>query len=185
MNTENLQQWKEQERKYLEGKLAKYLTRITEVNLIAKELKRNVAFSPYLTYMFTDTQQFSKTSSSDNKKLKIKVLVDNHEAGYSYVWELSRFSNRYFIIKDQLERYFENNEIPILKESDDPFWDPMEPQLIGQGFLKMMSLAYFLDNATDLVLVGDAGEAGRLKVTQMPCTDDGEDYWSRQLKKYL
>lgn len=174
MNMENLQKIKEDEKKYLEGKLAKYLTRITEVNLIAKELKRNISFSPYLTYQFTDSQLLDK-HNSDKQKQKIKVLVENHEEGYNYVWELSRFSNRYFIIKDLLERYFENNEVPKLEKEKDPFFDPMEPQLIGQGFLKLMSLAYLLDNPTELILVGDAGESGTLNVALIPCSEDGEE----------
>ena len=173
MNMENLQKIKEEEKKYLEGKLAKYLTRITEVNLIAKELKRNITFSPHLTYQFTDSQLVEK--NDEKKKQKIKVLVENHEEGYNYVWELSRFSNRYFIIKDLLERYFENNETPKLEKEKDPFYDPMECQQVGQGFLKLMSLAYLLDNPTELILVGDAGEAGKLQVSLIPCTDDGED----------
>ena len=174
MNTESLQQYKEQERKYLEGKLAKYLTRITEVNLIGKELKRNVNFSPHQAYFFTEYHNF-QAQNDDHKKLKIKVLVENHEVGYSYVWDLSKFSNRYFMIKDLLERYFENNEIPFPQENDDPFWDPMEPQLIGQGFLKLMSLAYLLDNPTEQVLVGDNGQAGVLNVDLIPCTEEGEE----------
>lgn len=109
------------------------------------------------------------------KKFKIKVVVENLEAGYKYVWELSKFSNRYFIIKDLLESYFESNEIKTPENSVDPFWDPMEPQLIGQGFLKMMSLAYLLDNPTDLVLVGDNGQAGKLSAALVPCCEDGDD----------
>ena len=48
------------------------------------------------------------------------------------MWEMSKFSNRYFIIKDILENYFETNEPCTLKQDDDPFWDPPEPYFMGQ-----------------------------------------------------
>jgi hypothetical protein len=48
-----------------------------------------------------------------------------------------------------LDRYFENNEIPNLKNEDDPFWDPPEPHQIGVAIYKLLSLGYLLDNPVD------------------------------------
>lgn len=47
------------------------------------------------------------------------------------MWDMKKFSNRYFLIKDILDNYFETNEIPALKREDDPFWDPPESYFIG------------------------------------------------------
>lgn len=153
---------KEKERRVLEEKLSKYVPLITEVNLIAKELKRNIVLEPYLTYYFTENNDFKE---NDQQKLrKFKVKVNNFEVGYSYVWDLNRFHNRYYIIKEILDLYFETSDFPKITKDDDPFWDPPEPQLIGQGFLKLMSLAYLLDNPSQLVLVGDHGKVGHINV---------------------
>ena len=48
-----------------------------------------------------------------------------------YLWDLHKFANRYYIIKEMLEKYFETNQIPKTEKEDDPFWDPPEPRLIG------------------------------------------------------
>ena len=48
---------------------------------------------------------------------------------------MKKFSNRYFLIKDILDHYFETNELPKFKKEDDPFWDPPEPYFMGQVIL--------------------------------------------------
>jgi len=40
--------------------------------------------------------------------LKIKIEGVNKDYGYIYQWDTKKFSNRYFIMKDLLENYFEN-----------------------------------------------------------------------------
>ena len=60
------------------------------------------------------------------------MKVHNNEEGHINMWEMSKFSNRYFLIKDILENYFETNEPCTLKQDDDPFWDPPEPYFMGQ-----------------------------------------------------
>jgi len=99
--------------------------------------------------------------------------VNNREDGTIYLWDLGKFSNRYYIIKDLLDRYFETNEIPVLTENEDPFWDPPEPLLIGYGFLKLLGLAYLMDTPNDLILVGDNGACGTLKVNLIPTDESG------------
>lgn len=39
--------------------------------------------------------------------------VKNLEEGYEYEWSLEKFSNRYYIIKGLLDKYFETNRIPV------------------------------------------------------------------------
>lgn len=162
---ENLKIFKTREKTYLENKLSRYLPKILELNLIAKELKRNVSFQAKLTYFYIDSHEISVLSVQEkNKKLKIQIQVINKEEGSVYYWSLSKFLNRYFIIKEILDTYFESNQIPILTKDKDPFWDPPEQHLIGQGFLKLLSLAYLVDNPAELSLVGDNGAVGSLNV---------------------
>ena len=48
-----------------------------------------------------------------------------------YIWDKKKFLNRYYMIKDLLDQYYENGIPPELDLSMDPFYDPPEPHLIG------------------------------------------------------
>ena len=79
----------EKEKKQLEQNLAKYVPMIIESNLIARELKREVSFNPYLAYHFSDIHDVNEELKEEGSKhLTMKVKVDNHEAGYFYIWTL-------------------------------------------------------------------------------------------------
>ena len=80
------------------------------------------------------------------KKRSIKIKVVNREVGYTYWWNVDKLSNRYYIIKDMSEQYFETGVIPQLEQKDDPFWDPPEHSLIGRGFLTTKALTHMFDN---------------------------------------
>ncbi len=95
------------------------------MNLCAKELKRNINFQAKLNYIFSNEEE-------QKKKLKIEVKVIDYDEGNLHMWDMKKFSNRYFLIKDILDSYFETNEIPNFKKEDDPFWDPPEPYFMGQ-----------------------------------------------------
>lgn len=129
-------------------------------------MKRNVSFQAKLIYFFLDSGEMSSLANipDKNKKMKIQIQVCNKEEGAIYYWNIKKFLNRYLYIKEILDRYFETNQIPILSKEDDPFWDPAEQHLIGQGYLKMLSLVYLVDNPADLNLVGDGGPTGSLTV---------------------
>ena len=47
----------------------------------------------------------------DLKRRSIKIKVVNKEVGYSYWWDVDKLSNRYYIIKDMSEHYFETGNI--------------------------------------------------------------------------
>lgn len=50
----------------------------------------------------------------DLRKRSIKIKVVNREVGYTYWWDIDKLSNRYYIIKDMSETYFETGNIPEL-----------------------------------------------------------------------
>jgi len=160
-----LKRFKEQEKIYLEHKLAKHLSQITEVNLIAKELKRDITFSAKLTYNYVSGAELHLFGNEKAQKPKVQILVQNREINSKYIWPMSKFSNRYFLIKDLLELFYENGNPPPRNNAEDPFWDPPEAHLIGQGFVCLESLAYLLDNPAEITLVGDNGSCGKLNVT--------------------
>ena len=156
--------FKEQEKIRIEQKLAKHLSQLTEVNLIAKELKRAVAFSVKIMYNYVSGAELQLYGQEKTVKTKILILVNNRETTTQYFWSLSKFTNRYFMMKDLLEQHHDGIKLPEKNTTEDPFWDPPEPRLVGQGFLCLESLGYLLDNPTTLTLVGEAGPIGKLNV---------------------
>ena len=174
INQEAFNKMKEEEKKVLNRKLAKLSPNITELNLIANELRRNIHFSVHLSYFFIDYQNIS--NYQNKKKYRIKIKVDNKELGYTYFWDLDKFADRYFMIKELLEKYFEDQSVlEFLNEKDDPFFDYAMHHCYGQGFLKLLSIAYLLDNPIDLTIVGDSGQMGMLSVNLIPVNRDGEE----------
>jgi hypothetical protein len=87
---------------------------------------------------------------------------------------MTKFNDRYFMMKDILNRYYETNQLPEKNNNSDPFWDPPEPLLIGQAFLCLEGLPYYIDNVTELTLVGDEGDCGKLKVGIIPTDESGQ-----------
>lgn len=71
---ETLKRFKLKEKHYLEQKLSKYLPKLMEINMIAKELKRNIQFSPKLQYFYVDPNELQR-SQDKTKKSKIIIQV--------------------------------------------------------------------------------------------------------------
>lgn len=169
---EFLKTFQEKDTKKLEQKMTKIFPNIVETNLIAAELHRNIVFSIHISYFYIDIDNIKNYDKQ--KKYRIKVRVDNNELGYSYFWDLRKFTSRYFMIKELAETIAEGGKITELDQEKDPFWDPPEVQKVGEGFLKLMSLAYLTDNPNELILVGDNGKSGLLNVDIVPTNNLGE-----------
>lgn len=110
----------------------------------------------------------------DLRRRSIKIKVVNREVGYTYWWDVEKLSNRYYIIKDNSETYFETGVIPEYNESQDPFWDPPEHVLIGRAFLTTKALSYLFDNLTSLSIIGQDDHCGELVVNMIPTDETGE-----------
>ena len=110
----------------------------------------------------------------DLKRRSIKIKVVNREAGYNYWWDVEKLENRYYIIKDMSETYFETGAIPELSEKEDPFWDPPEHVLIGRAFLTTKALSYLFDNETTLSIIGEEDHCGEITVNMIPTDESGE-----------
>lgn len=173
VNEEFMEDFKNKDKARLENKMAKINPNVIEVNLIAQELKRNISFKLHISYFYIDMDNVN-TYEKHHKKYRIKIKVENHELGYCYYWDLNKFSTRYFLIKELLDEYHITNKIPNVSQDKDPFWDPPEHLRVGEGYLKLMSLAYLMDNPNELVIVGDEGEAGLLEVDIVPANENGE-----------
>lgn len=81
---------------------------------------------------------------------------------------MPKFVNWYYIIKEIFNEYESSGLKPKLSQDQDPFWDPPEYKRIGEGHMKLLNLAYLLDNKADLVFVDELANKGSLKVALIP-----------------
>lgn len=132
---------------------------------------------------------FLKDGQMKSGQTEIVVKVDNNEEKYFYEWPAEKFRNRLYIIKDVLEEFFDTGTKPVLDKDTDPFWDPPNPILIGQSFLQLEPLGYFIENnltnAKILTIDGAEGYKGEVSIGYMPCDKDGnegEDYMPEELE---
>ena len=114
-------------------------------------------------------------------KRDFKIKVDNREDKYFYMWDLDKFSNRVFMMRELLNEYFETGTIPDFSNKDnDPFWDPPEPVLIGTSYLSLKSLSYMIGvdgkiNIMSTTSTSGNAQSGMLDATYTPVTYDGDE----------
>lgn len=81
------------------------------------------------------------------------------------------------MMRDLIEEYFNTEKIPVVSKEEDPFWDPPEPQLIGQSFMSLKNLGYLIENEMDAKILsseGSSGVRGQLAVKYFPTNDEGD-----------
>lgn len=152
------------EKYYFERKLLKTLPKCIEINLIAKEFKKNISMN--VKMLLSDAED--DDTDIEIRKRSIMIKVANKDAGYCYWWDPETLSNRYYIIKDMSEQYFETGNVPVLEQANDPFWDPPAPALIGRSFLTTKALTYMFDNPARLPIIGEDEQCGELSVNLVP-----------------
>jgi len=156
----------------LEKKLAIVLPLVNEGNLIARELKRDVVFNTKMIRVMNDSQNLM------DARTEVVVRVENWEEGYYYQWDGEKFQNRLFMMRDQLNNYFEDGQIPQLDKEHDPFWDPNEPMLVGTSFLSLKNLSYMVENKMSCKILsseGAKGIRGTVNLGYWPCASNGVD----------
>lgn len=150
-----------------------------EANLISNELNRKVQFHSQLKGAIPD---FADDSGRTEIKREFAIRVDNNEDGVGYVWNPDKFSNRVILMREKYNEYVDNlGKIPDFSDkNDDPWWDEPEPMEIGKCYLELASLAYAIDCEKEANLLttesGRAdGTAGKLQISYIPCTEDGNE----------
>lgn len=163
----------EAEYERIEKQLNQLLPQVNEANLASAELKRKIFFS---TKMVRRIDPFLKDGEFSHSKTDLVIIVDNQEDNYFYEWTVDKFQNRLFMIRELLEEYFEDNELPQLDKNVDPFWDPPNPILIGQSFLQLQPLSLTVENSLDAAILsidGHGGKQGVLSISYEPCNAEG------------
>ena len=174
-NRAGFRKMQETEAKAVNRKIATLNPNITELNLISRELGRNIEFSVRISYFFCELHEIDEYNRKKKKRIKIKV--DNREKGYCYLWDLETFRNRYFIIKDH---YFKSEEeqtdLVYTTLDEDPFYDPPRHFTEGRAIMKLMNLAYLMDYKDVLELVGPEGNFGSVEIELTPVDEDVQPY---------
>ncbi|XP_019746414.1 kinesin-like protein KIF28P [Hippocampus comes] len=133
-------------------------------------------------------------------KLEIKNLVLSDSKGHDlekeivcrvtskhtqqvWMWSKAKFVNRKFLMEEIYQQHLdemkgeqpgEGLSIAALPRDKDPFWDPVEPLLLGTAHLWLQSLAFRIPVDEQLEVLGSEGsEEAILQAKLIPCTSDG------------
>ena len=174
---EKLLKERQKDNETLETKLSQLMPLINEANLCAREFNRNVTFKTKLISVIPEDINKSPIEMLKSRKAEIFVKVVDRDSGDVYLWDMEKFMDRLYVIRELVNGYFDTNEIPEMKGEDDPFWDPPQPQLIGLGYYKLEPLAYLIDNPHVVSLIGSdqKGLVGKLEVNILPTDESGWD----------
>lgn len=66
-----------------------------------------------------------------NRRNEIQIKVENLESECCYIWSTEKFNDKLLMMRDVVTTFTETGENPILDPADDPFFDYIEPLLIG------------------------------------------------------
>ncbi|XP_044202118.1 kinesin-like protein KIF28P isoform X1 [Thunnus albacares] len=155
----------------------KLMPMVAEVNQMSQELKKGVEFKLEIKNL-----ALSDSKGHDLEK-EIVIRVTSMESKQVWMWSKAKFVNRKFLMEDvyqqhQAEQSRENRveglSTAALPRDKDPFWDPMEPLLLGTAHLWLQSLAFRIPLEEQLEVLGSEGtEEAILQAQLVPCTSTG------------
>jgi len=76
---------------------------IKESNLLAKELRRKVAFAIKLINIIPDTVAINPLEEFEKTTSELNVEVNSIEYNMCWLWSWEKFEDRLYMIKDMLE----------------------------------------------------------------------------------
>ncbi|VUZ43253.1 unnamed protein product [Hymenolepis diminuta] len=161
----------ENDRSILQQELIELLPMLQEVNSIAKEMNKERTFDIILL-----PGLLQQTVYGQHKATKLVVRMKCTKTGHTWMWERGKFLSRRFLIQEIYQSFEDGSAArnPI-KQENDPFWEPLEPLLVGFAPAFLQSLSYGLDY-TDRLQISDLdGQSiGKLAVSLQPCLATGE-----------
>uniref|UniRef100_A0A087YF23 Kinesin-like protein 6 n=1 Tax=Poecilia formosa TaxID=48698 RepID=A0A087YF23_POEFO len=140
---------------------------VAEANQISQELSKGVEFKLEIKNL--------ALSDSRGHDLQKDIVVRVTAAGSKQVWMWSKakFVNRKFLMEEVYQQFkaAQHEDNPRDK---DPFWDPVEPLLLGTTHLWLQSLAFRIPLEEQLEVLGSEGtEEAILQAQLVPCTSTG------------
>ena len=155
----------------LKENLIQYYPMILEANFTAEQLNRRIEFIPFIAYMYNPTKIVS------NKLIRqiLKVKVVNREDGYVYIWDLDTFDNRFSLIQESIQHFYEVNDVLYKTKENDPFWDPEGLIYYSEAVCKAKEIVNRFDLERTIKLTTYEGEVGVVELQVRPTDEMGQD----------
>ncbi|XP_053173114.1 kinesin-like protein KIF28P [Scomber japonicus] len=145
----------------------KLMPMVAEVNQMSQELKKGVEFKLEIKNL-----ALSDSKGHDLEK-EIVIRVTSVGSKQVWMWSKAKFVNRKFLMEDVYQQH-QGLSAAALPRDKDPFWDPMEPLLLGTAHLWLQSLAFRIPLEEQLEVLGSEGtEEAILQAQLVPCSSTG------------
>uniref|UniRef100_A0A3B4T953 Kinesin-like protein KIF28P n=1 Tax=Seriola dumerili TaxID=41447 RepID=A0A3B4T953_SERDU len=138
----------------------KLMPMVAEANQMSQELNKGVEFKLEIKNL-----ALSDSKGHDLEK-EIVVRVTSVGRKQVWMWSKAKFVNRKFLMEEVYQQH--------QAEDKDPFWDPVEPLLLGTAHLWLQSLAFRIPLEEQLEVLGSEGtEEAILQAQLVPCNSTG------------
>ncbi|KAK6304227.1 hypothetical protein J4Q44_G00248130 [Coregonus suidteri] len=151
----------------------KLMPMVAEANQMSQELHKGVEFKLEIKNL-----ALSDSKGHDLEK-DITVRVTSLENKQVWLWSKAKFVNRKFLMEElyqqhHMEQKREGAARAPMPRDRDPFWDPLEPLLLGSAHLWLQSLAFRIALEEQLEVLGSEGtEEAILQAQLLPCSPTG------------
>ncbi|KAF1393022.1 hypothetical protein PFLUV_G00034080 [Perca fluviatilis] len=155
----------------------KLMPMVAEANQMSQELNKGVEFKLEIKNL-----ALSDSKGHDLEK-EIAVRVTCMGRKQVWMWSKAKFVNRKFLMEEAYQQHqaekngdnkVEGLSTAALPRDKDPFWDPVEPLLLGTAHLWLQSLAFRIPLEEQLEVLGSEGtEEAILQAQLVPCTFTG------------
>ena len=146
------------------------MKKLSKLNIIIKEFKRNIKM---------DIQLHNNTiEEGEDKTQTILIRVENYEEGTVYYWTPETFHNRFDLMSDLFERYYDNDlDLATITKEEDPLWDEPTHSLLGYAFYKCEPICYLMSNPSSISIISPDGKImGQLDVDIIPHDENDNEY---------
>ncbi|XP_077419577.1 kinesin-like protein KIF28 isoform X2 [Vanacampus margaritifer] len=150
----------------------KLMPLVAEANQMSQELNKDVEFKLEIKNLV-----LSDSKGHDLEK-EIVCRVTSKRTKQVWIWSKAKFVNRKFLMEEIYQQHLDDTGEGLatssLPRDKDPFWDPVEPLLLGTAHLWLQSLAFRIPVDEQLEVLGSEGsEEAILQAKLIPCTSDG------------
>uniref|UniRef100_A0A8D0CWI2 Si:rp71-84d9.1 n=1 Tax=Sander lucioperca TaxID=283035 RepID=A0A8D0CWI2_SANLU len=147
----------------------KLMPMVAEANQMSQELNKGVEFKLEIKNL-----ALSDSKGHDLEK-EIAVRVTCMGRKQVWMWSKAKFVNRKFLMEEAYQQHQAEKSGDNVNQGDkDPFWDPVEPLLLGTAHLWLQSLAFRIPLEEQLEVLGSEGtEEAILQAQLVPCTFTG------------
>ncbi|XP_067117025.1 kinesin-like protein KIF28P [Osmerus mordax] len=148
----------------------KLMPMLAEANQMSQELHKEVEFKLEIKNL-----ALSDARGHDLEK-DIAVRVTSLKNRQVWLWSKSKFVNRKYLMEELYQQHQAEGGGavgPVPRERD-PFWDPVEPLLLGKAHLWLQSLAFRIALDEQLEVLGSEGtEEAIVQAQLIPCSPTG------------